>query len=337
MRTILNEMFSCLNEGKEIYLPSKFWQQLNEKNIAQLEASGLHNLKRTLAKNYFTFIVGLRNDQFRHLAAEAGLRNWLELLTYFPKKEAETDLDRLQFYKLSVFTRLLWLLAERHDKHKLLNRIDEPKFGNPFPIHFRNRLISQDLANSVLELSTIMEAAPLGFENKLTICELGAGYGRNAHVFMEAFPNCKYIVVDIPPALYVSQEYLAKVLPERKIMRFHPFKKIGEVRDEFAAADVVFLLPHQAEQLKEKSVDLFVNISSLHEMTQAQIKQYFGLINQLTRGYFYMKQWKSFRNNNDGITITEAGYPYDPAWKKILSRTARAQPAFFEAVYKIVE
>lgn len=335
MRKVLKEMFDCLNKGREVYLPSKFWEQLNKKNIEQLEATGISNIKRTVAQNYFTWVVGLRNDQFRSLALTTGFRGWLDILKTLPSYDSTSGLRRIRFYELYIFTRMLWRLTVQRDTHKFLDRVDEPLFGNPFPFFLDQRLISQDLANSVLEMSTIFEAIPTPADTKLTMCELGAGYGRNAYVFLKAFNNCKYIIVDIPPALYVSQEYLASVLPERKIMRFSCFENFEEVREEFEQADIVFLLPHQAEQLESKSIDLFLNISSLHEMTQAQIAEYFQLINRLTRGHFYMKQWKSFTNPRDGVTISKDSYPYPSSWQSLLDRTALAQPAFFETVYRI--
>ena len=118
-------------------------------------------------------------------------------------------------------------------------------------------------------------------------------------------------------------------------MRFRCFGDIEDVREELQAADIVFLLPHQAELLAAKSVDLFVNISSLHEMTKAQVSVYFRLIDRLTRGHFYTKQWKNFVNERDGIAMAETDYPYEPRWKRVLRRTARAQPAFFEALYQL--
>ena len=38
---------------KEI-LPSKYWEELNRKNLQQLADSKYENFKRTLARNYFT-------------------------------------------------------------------------------------------------------------------------------------------------------------------------------------------------------------------------------------------------------------------------------------------
>jgi putative sugar O-methyltransferase len=331
----IQEMFDCLNRGNEVYLPSKFWQQLNEQNAAQLEADGMRNIKRTLAQNYFTWVVGLRSPLFRHLAKLTGFRGWIDVLRRLPAYDSGTGLSCRRFYEFWILSRMIWRLAEGRDVHGILRQLREPEFGNPFTVRYHDRLISQDLANSVLELHSILDAQPRSFGERFTVCGLGAGYGRNAFVFLSVFKNCKYIIVDIPPALYVSQEYLATVFPNAKIMRSRCFDRIDDVREEFEQANVVFLLPHQAEQLASKSVDIFVNISSLHEMTVSQISAYFGLIDRLTCGHFYMKQWKSFTNTRDGITIRQEDYPYFASWSQTFSRDALTHPAFFEAAYLI--
>ncbi len=335
MRHGIEEMIRCLDSGPPVYRPSNFWQQLNQVNIAQLESSGLANMKRTLAQNYFTWVVGMRNPLFKHLVSLTHWQDWLQVLRGLPRYSRENGLGLRRFYELHLFTRMVWMLAERGDERQLLQSISEPDYGNPFRLMFRNRLISQDLANSVMELYAITEGSSVSADDRFTVCELGAGYGRNAYVFLQAFPKCKYIVVDIPPALYVSQEYLARVLPDKQVMRFRPFSSIAEVNTELTRADIAFLLPHQAEQLADKSIDFFVNISSLHEMTLAQVEVYFAMIDRVTRGHFYMKQWRSFENKHDGITITESDYPYRHNWKRLYSRTSPAHPLFFESLVQI--
>jgi hypothetical protein len=44
---------------------------------------------------------------------------------------------------------------------------------------------------------------------------------------------------------------------------------------------------------------------------------------------------ETIRKREDGIVLTESDYPYRSSWQKIFSRAARAQPAFFEALYHI--
>jgi putative sugar O-methyltransferase len=309
MNDILRSMFECLSHGNAIYLPSKFWEELNDKNVQQLESGGLQNIKQTVARNYFTWVIGHKDIQFRYLARHTSLWAWPAVLKDFFTHDPSSSLNRIQQRELIIFTRMLWKFTTRIDTERLLSYIDEPLEGNPFKIYLNGKLISQDLANSILEYYSIRECFKAAAHDKVTICELGAGYGRNAYVFLKAFPKCKYIVIDIPPALFISQHYLSSVFRDKKIFFFRPFDRFSDVEKEFNGADIVFLLPHQANMLPPKNVDLFINISSLHEMKLDQIHAYFNLIDKLTKGYFYSKQWWVSHNSPDGITITSKDYP----------------------------
>ncbi len=335
MTEILRAMFDCLSKGNPIYTPSKFWEALNKKNLKQLEVEGLNNFKQTIAQNYFTWVIGRRDTQFRFLVRNTNLLAWPAVLRGLFTYDPMSSLSRKQQNELGIFTRMLWKFTQQIDSERLLEHIDEPIEGNPFRILLNGRLISQDLANSVLEYYSIRECFTAPANEKITICELGAGYGRNAYVFMKAVSNCKYIVIDIPPALYVSQHYLTSVFCNKNVFTFRPFDRFSNVEKEFNAADIAFLLPHQAEMLSEKIVDLFINISSLHEMKIEQINAYFKLIEKLTRGFFYTKQWWVSHNPTDGITITSKDYPIPTNWKQLYLRKAKVQTHFFEAMYEL--
>ncbi len=337
MNEILKSMSDCLRQGPPVYLPSKFWEEFNEKNIGQLDSEGIQNFKRTLALNYFTWVIGKSDQQFRNLLRHTKPADWPSVVSGVWDHDASCSLTRRQQLSYGLFTRMLWRFAERFDSERILQRVSEPLEGHPFKIHLDGRLISQDLANSVLEYYSMRERWRHGVSEKPSICELGAGYGRNAYVFLKHLPRCKYIIVDIPPALGVSQHYLSSVLPDKKIFSFRCFKHFGEIDREFLNSDVAFLLPHQAEMLPPKTVDLFVNISSLQEMTREQIHAYFRLIDRLTRGFFYSKQWLVSRNPADNITITAEDYPVPPNWRELYHRKAKVQSYFFEAMYEIGE
>jgi putative sugar O-methyltransferase len=336
MEAILKLMIDCLSHGDQIYLPSKFWIELNSRNLNQLEMEGIGNFKQTVSQNYFTWIIARhRLDQFLYLTGHIKLGDWFSILDNLFSFDSTSRLARLRQIELGIFTRMLWRFAGRNDTDGLLHYLEEPRVGNPFSIFLGKKLISQDMANSVLEYYSIREHFTAAKTSRVTLCEIGAGYGRSAFVFLKAFPNGKYIVIDIPPALYISQHYLSSIFPEKRVFSFRCFERFSEVDQEFHDSDIAFLLPHQAAMLPRKSVDLFINISSLHEMKVDQINAYFQLIDRLTRGFFYTKQWLVSHNPADGITIGAHDYPVPPDWQQLYFRKAKVQTLFFEAMYKI--
>ena len=81
--------------------------------------------------------------------------------------------------------------------------------------------------------------------------------------------------------------------------------------------------------------DLFVNVSSLHEMRPEQIAICFDLIDRHTRIRFYTKQWQRSINVWDEVEVRREDYPVPAHWRVLLERDAEATPGFFEAVYRV--
>lgn len=313
-------------KAPEIVQASEFWQRLNRLHRERLQASGLANFKRTMAKDYFTWMRVLPWDsQIRFLVSHLPISATLKAIvgTFRPLRHQHIPLA--EGLALNFLTRLLWAYVERSGGFAGLT---EPAFGNPPAIYDEGRLISQDLANSVLEYRSFADVA------KGTVCELGGGYGRNAFVTASLAP-VRYIMVDIPPAIGVAQEYLTTVFPDRKHFGFRHFDNFADVRDEFEAADFAYLLPHQLALLPSGTVDLFVNISSLHEMRLDQIDHYLNEIFRLVRpgGHFYLKAWKVSKNVHDGLQVGTDAYDLS-RWDKVFWRTTDVQTLFFETLLR---
>jgi putative sugar O-methyltransferase len=330
----LREMFDEFPKFREEILPSKYWEELNRKNLRQISDNSYENFKRTVARNYFTFIVTPWNQQTRFLLRSLPLGQAVRIFVsaFFAPRHALFKWYQSIYYNL--LTRLLWAYVERNDPEHLLDRVSEPLQGNPPRVRQGARLISQDLANSILEYRSVMNADVDETEVR-TIMELGSGYGRTAYVYLTLHPDCRYILVDIPPALYICEKYLSDLFEDRKIFSFRPFERYEDIRKEYESADIVFLMPHQLELLPDKSVDLFINISSLHEMRIDQITYYFKVIEKLTRKYFYTKQWKKTTIPYENVIVRQADYPVDGNWRQIFSRECKVQNLFFEELYDL--
>lgn len=330
----IKSMFDEFPKYRAEILPSKYWEELNRKNLQQLADSKYENFKRTLARNYFTWIVNPLNKQIRFLMREAGSWQSIKIIFGALTSPRHALLKRKHTIFYNILTNLLWSYVEKNDTAGHLKQLHEPLEGNPLRVMRDGKLISQDLANSLIEYEAILHP-DLDRREVRTILELGPGYGRTAHVFLTLQTGCRYILVDIPPALFVAQRYLTTVFPERKVFGFRPFDTFEDVQEEFENADIIFLTPNQMEILPDKSVDLFINISSLHEMRMDQIRYYFGEIERLTRRYFYFKQWKETTIPFENETIREADYPVKKEWRQVYRQQCAVQHKFFEALYAL--
>jgi putative sugar O-methyltransferase len=310
---------------------SDYWNWLCRLNIEQIVAHGLGNFRQTVAKNYFTWVgAGFDTTYAQNLVREAGASEASAALAQIFSKHDLLTMDESVQYNL--MTVLLYEYCCRTGGRDLLARIEEPTFGNPPAICVDGKQISQDLLNSLLEfMSVTKKVAPESLRN---IIEVGAGSGRTAYCFLGLIPDVRYVVVDIPPALFISQSYLTSQFPERRAFCFRPFESFAQVADEFAAAKIAFLTPDQLPLLPEGGFDLFLAIDCLHEMKKSRVAYYFDQADRLTDN-IYFKCWENTEIPFDNIVWTAADYPVKSAWRAEFKRPCKVPGGFFEALFKI--
>jgi putative sugar O-methyltransferase len=338
---LLRQMLEDCARMPEIYQPSPFWYHLNAVNASQIERYGLDNFKRTINQNYYNWVpANIEDNQIRKL-----MSYWVSHPSLLPLEVQIEDDSSLydwphgtpkplanregkELYRF--FVGLHWWYVMNNDPFGFLDDLSEPTIGNPIRTTLNGRLISQDIANSVRELTTICEAQPLMVTTPV-ILELGAGYGRLCYVCVSSL-QCRYIIVDIPPALYVAQWYLCAIFPDRRVFTARPFSNFGEVIDDFSRAAICFLTPDQLEMLPDSYADVAVSVSALHEMSVRQIDHYKRLLERKTRSLIYFKQW--IRTVLDGAVLTRGNYDLAQPWTAVIDRTDPIQDLFFEAVFR---
>jgi putative sugar O-methyltransferase len=340
----LAEILGDFKNVPEIYRPSPFWEDLAAAGIRQLEETGFDNFKRTVNTRYFNWrLLGILRHQFFAVARQWATSPRVSVVkATFPQPRAALN-DRAASFNTAeawlykTFVAMYADVVERQDPRRLLRSLEEPALGNPFLICHNGRRISQDLCNSVHELYSILgpEGLPPPRLPSPSFAEIGAGYGRLAYIILKAVPDARYCIVDIPPALYLSQRYVTTLFPELPVFRFRPFASYGEVSGEFEQSRIRFIAPHQLALLPAKSIDYFINVSSFHEMTVAQVKNYFDLIDRLCRGRLYTKQWRVSRAQVNACTLREHDYPVPSHWRTIFQRRHPIQRMFFDALYEV--
>jgi putative sugar O-methyltransferase len=232
----------------------------------------------------------------------------------------------------ATYVAMLAAYTQRRDRRGVFDALAEPELGQPACVRYRGRAVSEDLCNSVLEYTSILDAMPAP---PRLVVELGSGYGRLAWVFLRAQQNVRYVLVDIPPGLAIAQRYLTELLPERRAFRFRRFGGYAEVADELESAQIAFLTPNQLELMPSLHADLFINVSSLHEMRREQIQHYFQLLATHCDGYFYTKHWQRSINPFDDLVVRREDYPVPSQWTALFDRVHPVQTHFFEALYAL--
>jgi putative sugar O-methyltransferase len=300
--------------------PSRFWSQLGAEHERQLAEHGLDAFKRKQALRYFTWRWRprhmLRSEQLRFLARNSSPQTWGEVLREPIDLDDELWRDcgfsRGERRMTVIATRLIWAYAELHGSPQVL-ALEEPELGSPLPVRWRGRLISQDLANCALELRAIERA--LQGRTPASIVEIGGGYGRSAYALLSRFPEATYTIVDIDPARTISSWYLSQLFdPER----------------------LRFVAPDEAGALADGAFDLAVSISSLQEMTPAQVAEYLTLLDRTAAGgTVYLKQWETWRNPADDVELRFRDYPVPARWERVLDEPAPVQTRFVQAAWRL--
>jgi putative sugar O-methyltransferase len=300
--------------------PSGFWEQLGEAHRRDLDLYGFDACKRHQALRYFTWRWSWssirKSEQIRFLLRSSPLRTLLRC-TATPTALSDRAWEGVTWPKrdrwLYAFaTRLLWLYAVRHDVAGT-TRLPEPTLGRPLPVKWKGSLISQDLANTSIEVAAVRQA--LAGTTPRSILEIGAGYDRTAYGLMHPYPRATYTIVDIPPAIEISEWYLSQLFPRERLR---------------------FVTPHEAVDIPVGSVDLALSISSLQEMTREQVSDYLRMLDRVAEnGTIYLKQWISWKNPVDRIVLTFDEYPIPDRWEPLFRQRAPVQTNFAHAAWKV--
>lgn len=297
--------------------PSVFWQRLGKRHEDLLDQYGNDNVKRHQAFRYFTWSWRwyslLWNRHFRFLITHTTASTWLKAArdpqNMDDQSWSQLPKARPRRWLYSFATRLLWEYGLRSGDGDVM-RLGEPALGNPPPITLEGEPISQDLANTALEVAAIRRS--LGGKEPTSILEIGAGYGRTAYGLLGVFPGAHYTIIDVEPAISLSRWYLSALYPGRKL---------------------TFLLPEEATPENLGQVDLAISISSLQEMTRDQVNNYLQLMDSVTEGIVFLKQWRRRTNWSDRIVWDFAKCPIPHRWRQLFRETAPVQTDFQQAAW----
>ncbi|MDD5069560.1 MAG: putative sugar O-methyltransferase [Candidatus Omnitrophica bacterium] len=176
----------------------------------------------------------------------------------------------------SAFTISSYLrkMPDRVDLEKLIKvALDVlPKFSS---------YMSYDVFRQLCSLALIRKHLPFKSKDAFKVLIIGDGYGFLSAIIRSIYPNACIILVDIGSILLFQALNLQKVFSSNT----HDLLSGNNANE----CDFMYCRAKDISLLREKRFDLSINISSMQEMTNEMIREYFSLIRQTSNddNFFY--------------------------------------------------
>ncbi len=123
---------------------------------------------------------------------------------------------------------------------------------------------------SLFDLEKISKFIQLQSVNN--ILEIGAGSGRLSECIITNYSSVKkYVICDIPPALYISYKRIKLGFPNKKVSLLISNNKQEALNNELRNNDISFIFPHQLSLINKKLFNLTAAIDCFHEMDRKTI------------------------------------------------------------------
>ena len=287
----LKEITDSFINSESYNFVSNYWSYLNIKSFKQIiNHGGIKNFANTVARNFNT---RYHLDEIEiQQSCEKTKNDLINFKFDLFKKHEYLNYTQSTHYNTNIALLYLNLKKKRiFEKLKDLSDRGYLGFNDPF-LEIDNVNLTTDKINALFDYEKIDKFVKL--QNINSILEIGAGSGRTSQAIMTFNQNLRYIICDIPPAIFISYTRLKKTFPDKKIKLLFNHKNEKSLMDEINNNDISYIFPHQMKDIQNKSIDLTFAINCIHEMDKKIIKKYFHQINKFSNLFYFSVLKKNY-------------------------------------------
>lgn len=279
------------------YKTTNYWSIYEKRLVPELRRLGLSDFRRRYGSVLSSFgatdLVGsfgkidLFKNRVLHNRITRRIPLWLRFLSFqnyllnkiFPcTNPYDVTLEGLR----QLACEYVYAIGEKFGA-KSLDKFEVSLIGNPEDvIKIGGRVYTMPILYYYLKY--VYCQSYLNFDDVEIMVELGCGSGKQVEVIKKLHPNSCFLLFDIPPQLYVCEQYLSAVFPgsvvsyqDTRNMDSLPGNKEGKI---FIFGNWKFPI------LNETQIDLFWNASSFQEMEPDVVMNYLSYINKQARAVF---------------------------------------------------
>ncbi len=218
-----------------------------------------------------------------------------------------------------------WHRIGLHVDPGLLATFEENRVGEPIPVVHQGRRLTRHVVTSAYECTVLLRWSGLTPASPAVVCDIGGGYGRLARHFTRVFPRATYVLLDLPESVALASFFLRSSMPGARIGTVRDFAPDAAITPASLEGYTCVVMPWwYIENLAAASVDLFINIASMGEMSREFVEYYMAQIHRLARGSLY---WVNrLGGHPKGNQLPFSAYPFDNCWRTVYVRDARRSP-----------
>jgi putative sugar O-methyltransferase len=179
--------------------------------------------------------------------------------------------------------------AEKIDK-EVLASVSESGAGNYKAINYRGKKISEQLLQNLVVANDIIKHVPFSTERRNVVLDIGVGFGGSTRIMSYYTPNTTQILLDLPETLFLTAYYLKYNFPNKKIALLEDiYPHLDNLEEFIQEYDFIIIPPFVLDYIKDKSIDLVINASSLAFMSEEYLNYYLKETKRVLKdgGYFY--------------------------------------------------
>lgn len=282
------------------------WKTISKNLSKIIEDKGLENVQ-----GEFEF-----NCLYSYVLTYMNLSNEIPLELYYNFLKSKDEFNLLEK------TKALPTNKSEYD-YVQSNTVGRPLRGN-------ERLLNWDYLISIDTIQTIAQFNKHIIDSPISICEIGAGWGRIGYYLTQINNKATYSIFDIPHVLITSQEYLRKNVSHTKFFDYHKtkIKRFKTKNDFISNPGLYFYTPHYLETFEDKCFDLTINVASFQEMSPFQVNNYYERINRLSNMFYTQQRYNDLQMNYNK-------YPIYDNWKTVLDKDVNFHSLWFEQLHII--
>ncbi|MBT6139411.1 MAG: putative sugar O-methyltransferase [Rhodospirillaceae bacterium] len=326
---LLDLMMADLSAAPEAFQPTAYWQYYQNRTVQFLRNNGLHNIRRQQDPGITCFgcyegpLLPTKKQLLDMGLSEAEAevsKSFGRLLERNPHQEL-LALNRSISQALRLELEVLSLKAELACPNAVsIFELDCSVAGNPTS-SFRvdgNWYTPRIFEKYRHYIEFVREFDPTTLE---TIVEIGPGMGQQVEALRKLHPHLSFVLVDIPPQLYVSHQYLKEVFGDDAIdYRSTRGSKITGLQP----GKITFIGPWDLAGLEPRGRTALWNACSFQEMSEPVVEGYFEIFRHFARDLFLLNvkdglaaEVKTIIGSNDTIDLDFYTRVFDPDYERL--------------------